>query len=82
MLGLGLSKKDAHARELYEKEFGVEISTADIPANIQNLLAQREAARAEKRWNDADAAREKIEHAGYVIEDTPDGPRVVKKTSA
>ena len=79
VFGLGLEKEDADARRLYEKEFGVTVSTSDIPLHIQTLLAERETARAEKRWNDADAAREKIEYAGYVIEDTVDGPRVVKK---
>ncbi|MEK7509642.1 MAG: cysteine--tRNA ligase [Patescibacteria group bacterium] len=79
VLGLGLEEEDVQARELYEKEFGVEVSTADIPMRIQNLLAERETARAEKRWNDADAARKKIEHAGYVIKDTADGPRIVKR---
>lgn len=82
VLGLGLTREDAQARELYEKEFGVEVSTADIPARVRELLTERETARAEKRWGNADAARDKIEHAGYVIEDTPDGPRLVKKTSA
>ena len=34
------------------------------------------------RWDEADAARNEIEAAGYVIEDTAEGPRVVKKQNA
>lgn len=79
VFGLGLDEEDTDARTRWEKEFGVEVSSADVPANIQDLLAKREAARAEKKWADADEFRSQIEHAGYVIEDTEDGPRVVKK---
>lgn len=79
VLGLGLSTEDALARGLWEKEFGVVISTSEIPTFIQELLAKREAARADKKWAEADDCRSEIEHAGYIIEDTADGPRVVQK---
>lgn len=80
VLGLGLDDEDLKARELWEKEYGVEVSSHDVPAHIQDLLTKREAARAEKKWSDADEYRSQIEHAGYLLEDTSDGPRVVKKT--
>ena len=51
----------------------------EVPAEIQALLQQRQQARAEKRWSDADAVRAQITGAGYEIEDTPQGPRVKKK---
>jgi len=82
VLGLGFAKEDAKARELWEKELGVVVSSAEAPMHIQELLAKRETARAEKKWADADDYRVQIEAAGFVIEDTTDGPRVVKKTSA
>lgn len=47
-----------------------------IPAEILELAEQRQVARAERRWQDADALREKIKAAGYEIEDMPQGPRV------
>jgi cysteinyl-tRNA synthetase len=40
------------------------------------LARQREKARAEKRWKDADNIRGEIAAAGFEVQDTPDGPRV------
>ena len=79
VLGLNLAGEDAAAQKLWETEFGVVISEEAVPRNIQELLVKREAARAQKEWEQADAARKEIETAGYSIEDTADGPRVVKK---
>jgi cysteinyl-tRNA synthetase len=39
------------------------------------LLAEREAARAEGRWNDADRIRTELAARGIIVEDTPDGQR-------
>jgi cysteinyl-tRNA synthetase len=50
-----------------------------IPEEIINLVQQRQQARKEKRWNDADAIRDQVTQAGYEIEDTPQGPRLRKK---
>jgi cysteinyl-tRNA synthetase len=47
-----------------------------IPEGILALVEQRQAARAEKRWKDADRLREQVRQAGYEIEDTPSGPNV------
>jgi cysteinyl-tRNA synthetase len=55
-----------------------------VPDAILALVQQRQQARAEKRWQDADALREQIKAAGYDLEDTPQGSRVralVAKTS-
>jgi cysteinyl-tRNA synthetase len=49
---------------------------AVVPEAIMGLVQQRHQARAEKRWQDADALREQVEAAGYAIDDTPQGPRV------
>ena len=48
---------------------------------LMALVQQRQQARAEKRWQDADALREQIKVAGYEIEDTPQGPRVHPRKS-
>jgi cysteinyl-tRNA synthetase len=50
-----------------------------VPAEIEALLQQRQQARAEKRWKDADGLRDQITAAGFEIEDTPQGPRVKRK---
>jgi len=47
-----------------------------VPEEVKTLAEQREQARAEKRWQDADALREQIREAGYEIEDTAEGPRL------
>jgi cysteinyl-tRNA synthetase len=47
-----------------------------IPDEINNLLQQRQQARLEKRWKDADILRDQITSAGFDIEDTPQGPRL------
>jgi cysteinyl-tRNA synthetase len=49
---------------------------AAIPDEILALVEQRQAARAEKRWKDADRLRDQVRQAGYEIEDTPSGPNV------
>jgi cysteinyl-tRNA synthetase len=49
---------------------------AAVPAEILALVEQRQQARQEKRWQDADALRAQIDAAGYLLEDTPQGPRV------
>jgi cysteinyl-tRNA synthetase len=40
----------------------------------------REEARADRRWEDADALRAQIREAGYEIEDTRYGPRLRRAT--
>lgn len=47
-----------------------------IPAEVTALVEQRQQARAEKRWGDADLLRQQVYSLGYEIEDTPQGPRV------
>jgi len=47
-----------------------------IPEKIKKLLQDREQARSAKDWARADAARKKIEEAGYAVEDTTKGPKV------
>ncbi len=52
---------------------------ANIPDDIQIYLVQRNKARAEKKWQFADELRDKIELAGYTIEDSQDGSYLRKK---
>ena len=43
------------------------------------LLREREKLRTEKRYEEADAIREKLEDAGYLVVDTQRGPFVYWK---
>jgi cysteinyl-tRNA synthetase len=54
-------------------------ATADeIPAELQALLAARQAARQAKDFKRSDALRDELKAKGWVIEDTPKGPKLKK----
>ncbi|HEX4839586.1 MAG TPA: DALR domain-containing protein, partial [Rhabdochlamydiaceae bacterium] len=76
------AQKVLHLLERFDQVLGVlplQTSAEAISRELQELLAQREAARASKNWKAADAARDQILASGYVIEDTPNGARLKKK---
>jgi len=64
VLGLGI-------KELKEEEI-------DIPKDVKNWLAIREAFRKEKKFVKADNIRQRIKEAGYDIEDKEKGPKLYK----
>ncbi|MBI4557418.1 MAG: cysteine--tRNA ligase [Candidatus Hydrogenedentes bacterium] len=47
-----------------------------VPDEIQQLVLERQKARRAKNFAQADAIREHLTAAGWIVEDTPDGPRV------
>ncbi|MFH2069771.1 MAG: cysteine--tRNA ligase [Elusimicrobiota bacterium] len=49
-----------------------------VEKDITDLVALREEARKKKRWRESDELRDKILKKGYLVEDTPYGPRVKK----
>jgi len=53
-----------------------------VPDDIVVLANQRQQARAEKRYPDADTLRDQIIAAGYEIKDTPTGSEVTRKPKA
>lgn len=50
--------------------------SAAVPDDIQALVAKRQQARRDKNFAEADAIRDSLAESGWVIKDTPDGPRV------
>ncbi len=54
-------------------------AAVEIPSDIDKLVAEREGARKSRDWATADRIRDELAAAGYVIEDTPHGPRVKVK---
>ena len=62
VLGLGLGK--------LKKQKNI------VPQEIQDLVKERDSARADKKWHKSDDLRKKIEAAGYRVEDTPEGTRI------
>ncbi len=51
----------------------------DIPQEIYELVEQRTQAKKEKNWPLADEIRDKLAQLGYVVEDTKQGVKIVKK---
>ena len=49
---------------------------AEIPEEIREMAAARDAARAAKEWAKADALREELQGRGWVVEDGPAGTQV------
>jgi len=50
--------------------------TANVPDDILELAQKRQDARANRDFAAADAIRDEITNRGYVLEDTPDGPKI------
>ena len=55
---------------------GHRASTDEAPPEIAKLLEDRQAARKAKDFKRADALRDELKAKGWVIEDTPKGPRL------
>ena len=67
VLGLGLSRAQ------------IETVEADsLPADVANLFAARQKARADKNWSESDRLRDEIRARGFVIEDSKEGIKITK----
>ncbi|HRU01845.1 MAG TPA: hypothetical protein P5239_09100, partial [Victivallales bacterium] len=53
----------------------------EIPDQIMKLVEERQNARKDKNYELSDILREKINSLGWLIEDTPQGPRIKEKKS-
>lgn len=77
-----LNKKEAAAikKALTEKLalFKIELKPDRIPAKITKMANKRELYRSNKQFAQADALRKEIEQLGFIIEDTPQGPLVLR----
>ena len=49
-----------------------------VPEDVKALVEERQAAKKARDFAQADALRAQIEQMGYVVEDTPKGPKVRK----
>ena len=49
---------------------------SEVPAEVLDLVKQREAARKVKDWKQSDYFRDAIRAKGFLVEDSPEGPRV------
>jgi len=80
----GINPADAKlilkAIDLWREIFGITRTKDKIPAQVMNLVKQRERLRKARSWSRADQLRKKIEEAGYLVEDTPSGPLLRPKS--
>ena len=65
----------------FDEVFGLRIkdwkpAEVDIPVAVQQLADDRQAARDAKQWQLADEIRAAITEAGFVVEDSREGPRL------
>jgi cyanophycinase-like exopeptidase len=51
-----------------------------IPAEILKLAEERQQARLSQNWEYADSLRQEIARLGWIIQDTPDGQKIVKQS--
>jgi hypothetical protein len=61
--------------DVVEAVLSAEQSVASLPPDVAALIEKREIARREKDWAQSDALRERLAGRGYLVEDTPQGPR-------
>jgi len=67
--------KEGLPPEVVEVVLEAERARGTLPPEVAALIEAREAARRARDWSRADALREELRRLGYIIEDTPDGPR-------
>lgn len=74
-------EKTAVLKEFDDKILALELfeNSEDAPDEINKLLVKRSQAKAKKDYQKADQIREQIELAGYILEDGPDGTKIIKK---
>ena len=84
VLGLNLTAKAAAKREELKKQaaaaqkFAVVFDGCEVDPEIEKLAEARTAAKKAKDFAEADRIRAEVLEKGYVIEDTPTGPKVKK----
>ena len=73
VLDIGLSD------DIYDgvRSLGV-VALTDLPEKVQHLIDEREVARIAQNWDRADNIRDAVKLQGYILEDTPLGPKITK----
>ena len=73
VLGLDLLKLKPEELELTPM-----LKLDELPAEVVELIAQRQSARQTKNWPEADRIRNKLKALGYLVEDTDQGQQIKK----
>lgn len=81
-LGADGVQKALHLFREFDKVFAFlnvdEALENEIPEPVLDLMRERSDVRKAKNWARADAIRDELKSIGYVVEDTPNGPRAKK----
>jgi cysteinyl-tRNA synthetase len=77
VLGLGFTHEDELLKRLTSKP--EEMTVTDLPEDVQKLFEEREEARENKDWAKSDQIRAAIHAKGYLIEDSSEGTKILKK---
>jgi len=67
-----------HFLQKFNFVFQVISGAESVPKGILDLSEEREAARKKKNWEESDRLRDEISKNGWVVEDTPAGPKLKK----
>ena len=79
------SLEPAHAKRLLEwwatinRVLALEPEEVAVPAEVQELLQKRNAARAAKQWTESDAFRDQVAALGWIVKDTKEGQKLTRK---
>ncbi len=84
MLKSSIGDADKHATILdYDRVLGLSLDQVnkpeELPQDIKNLVAERQAARDAKDWAASDRLRDTTQDLGYLVQDTKEGMQVIKK---
>jgi cysteinyl-tRNA synthetase len=77
------SKKKLSLLEKFDEVLGlgfkeIKEEIIPVPNDVQKLIDARERLRKEKKWAESDVIRERIKEKGFLIKDTPQGPKISK----
>jgi cysteinyl-tRNA synthetase len=66
----------------FDQVLGLDLDRLDqpeeLPSAVQKLVDARQNARENKQWAASDRLRDEIQELGYLVQDTPDGVKVIK----
>ena len=81
--GNKLSKLDANKGNnfisFFDSIYGVLKDSLMVPDDVLNLIEEREIARKNNDWAKSDNIRYKINKKGWIVKDTPNGPKIAPK---
>lgn len=78
VFGLALASDDLLADSIFRQKFGESVAIDELPAEIQTLIEEREQSRSGRNFKRADEIRGELAERGYTIEDTAQGPQILR----